>query len=105
MCKKDSDNSRYKKNKCYFKKINKLTYYRNRDFLISFLKKNQCIDCGEKDIEVLDFDHVKEKKYSVASMSYNSIKTIKKEIEKCVIRCSNCHRRKTAKENKWKKIS
>lgn len=57
-----------------------------------------CVDCGESDPVVLDFDHVKgEKRRAIADMvsNYYSIKTIKDEIRKCEIRCANCHRKKT----------
>jgi hypothetical protein len=60
---------------------------------------------GEADPVVLDFDHVKKKKYSMSkiiSKGY-SIETIEEEITKCVVRCANCHRRKTAKQQKWYK--
>jgi hypothetical protein len=30
---------------------------------------------------------------------------VKNEIEKCDVRCANCHRRKTAKDFNWYKLS
>lgn len=70
-----------------------------RKQLFDFLSKKKCIDCGEKDPIVLDFDHIdKNNKFkSVAKMlcGHYSFKTILKEIGKCEIRCANCHRRKT----------
>lgn len=61
------------------------------------------VDCGEKDIVVLEFDHVRgEKKMNISSMvSAYCLKTIQGEIEKCDIRCANCHRKKTAKERNY----
>jgi len=72
-----------------------------------YLLKNPCIDCGEKDPIVLDFDHTnpKEKKGNISSWvasSTRSWETILEEIAKCQIRCANCHRRKTHKENNFK---
>ena len=69
-----------------------------RESLSGFLLKNRCIDCGEADPRVLDFDHIdpKMKTRSVSTMlsGHYSWKAILVEIEKCQIRCANCHRRK-----------
>lgn len=78
--------------------------------LIEYFKTHLCVDCGEDDILVLDFDHLEDKVNCISNMIGHgySWNTIKKEIEKCEVRCSNCHRRKTAKETKnwkWKHLS
>lgn len=79
---------------------------RNRLFLSNYLDNNPCVDCGEKDIITLDFDHVRGIKYKdVSQMAWSGcgIDLIKKEIDKCDVRCANCHRRKTAKQfGHWK---
>jgi len=55
-----------------------------------------CVDCGNADPIVLDFDHVNgNKRKSVSSMRAYSLKTILKEIQKCEVVCSNCHRKRT----------
>lgn len=80
---------------------------KTREVLLAYLRKHPCVDCGEKDIVVLDFDHKKDKLNSIAQMvsNYYSIPTILKEIKKCEVRCSNCHRRKTFKERGyWKAL-
>lgn len=108
----------YPKNKEYIK--NRMKKYREENWsrvyeqninwrkdqllkILEIFKKNPCIDCGESDPVVLDFDHVKGKKKKGISVLYHSSKweTVLKEIKKCVVRCANCHRRKTAKERKW----
>lgn len=76
-------------------------------YLGPFLKAHPCVDCGEADILVLEFDHRdrKIKSGTINSIIRNSgsLKKIKEEILKCEVRCSNCHRRKTARENEsWK---
>lgn len=90
--------------------------YRNRDikrqeqraFIVSYLAEHHCVDCGESDIMVLDFDHIKGvKKCNISKLlrSTCSMKRILEEIEKCVVRCANCHRRKTSKErNDWRSL-
>jgi hypothetical protein len=53
-----------------------------------------CVDCGIKNHIVLDFDHLRDKKYNVSQMVRDGFpwKVIKKEIEKCEVVCANCHR-------------
>ncbi len=70
-----------------------------RAILLEYLSGKSCTDCGENDPIVLDFDHKNpdDKFKSVSKMlsGHYSWKSILKEIEKCEIRCANCHRRKT----------
>jgi hypothetical protein len=41
----------------------------------------------------LEFHHeTDDKKYTVSKMKTLSIKTVMKEIEKCIVICANCHR-------------
>ena len=70
----------------------------NIKFVVEYLKHHPCVDCGESDPIVLDFDHIAEKKLDVSRMifSQNGIAAIKTEIAKCEVRCANCHRRITA---------
>ena len=106
---------------------NKLWYKENRKKVIEYNKKrklrmrrqnykkilqmyfaNGCSDCGVKDARVLEFDHITGVKKNVknqrgAGVGYmvrNGYKwsTIKREIEKCEVRCRNCHIKKTAIE-------
>jgi len=72
-----------------------------------YLLQNPC-DCGEFDPTVLEFDHndPKEKKHNISSMvrlGY-SWRTVEEEIKKCTVRCSNCHKRKTAVDQGWYRI-
>lgn len=84
---------------------------RVRKDLLEFLLTKECLDCGEKDPRVLDFDHrdPAKKVKSVANMlsGHYSWKSVLKEIKKCEIRCANCHRRKNHKQFKYygKKLS
>jgi hypothetical protein len=91
-------------------------YYDNREKLsnrtaiarqkvFDYLINNPCIDCGERCPVVLEFDHrnSKEKNAAVSSMVAKGHlwDTIQKEIDKCDVRCANCHRMKTAKDFNW----
>jgi hypothetical protein len=73
---------------------------------MAYLREHPCVDCGESDIVVLDFDHVVGKKTANVSNLIQrgaSWKRIESEIAKCVVRCANCHRRKTALDFRWYK--
>lgn len=75
--------------------------------LLKFLEVKKCVDCGEGDPIVLDFDHVNGNKIfdigSFVSRGYSWERTFK-EIKKCVVRCANCHRRKTAREGNFRRL-
>lgn len=74
---------------------------RNRDIVVAHLRDHPCVDCGEADLLVLDFDHVRgSKEASISRMirGGTSEKRLRAEIAKCEVRCANCHRRKTARE-------
>jgi hypothetical protein len=62
------------------------------------LEARACIDCGEADIAVLEFDHVGPKRSSVSRLAWNgcSIALLDAEIAACEVCCANCHRRRTA---------
>lgn len=62
------------------------------------LASQRCVDCGEDDVLVLDFDHRRAKRANVADLISNSApwEIVSAEIAKCEIRCANCHRRQTA---------
>lgn len=67
---------------------------------------NPCLDCGETNPVVLEFDHVKGNKVAaVAVLSKDcwSLEKIQEEINKCEVRCANCHRKKTALQLGWYK--
>ena len=55
-----------------------------------------CVDCGERNPIVLDFDHVLgNKKFTIGRGQHRSWTKVEAEIAKCVVRCSNCHRKVT----------
>lgn len=99
----------YKNNKKYYKDkakvYDKIVRTENLQFIIDYLKEHPCIDCGENDPLVLEFDHIKNKFKNVSRLvsDHVSIDKIKEEIDKCEVRCANCHRRKTAKQLGWYK--
>ena len=71
-----------------------------REYVGAYLVDHPCVDCGESDPIVLDFDHVKGEKVKDVSALVNRghrLWRIKAEIRKCEVRCANCHRRVTIK--------
>jgi hypothetical protein len=71
---------------------------RNVRFALAALAASGCVDCGEADICVLDFDHVGAKTRSVMELARREVglQRLRDEIARCVVRCANCHRRRTA---------
>jgi hypothetical protein len=71
-------------------------YSRNRQFVNDYLAAHPCLDCGETDIDVLEFDHrdPKLKRNNLAVMMSYGLKAITDEIAKCDVRCANCHHKK-----------
>ena len=66
-------------------------------YLIEYFRTHPCIDCGESDAVVLEFDHVCDKSFDVAqALPYRTWQSILDEIAKCEVVCANCHRRRTA---------
>jgi hypothetical protein len=79
----------------------------NRREVLAFLKTHPCVDCGNPDPIVLEFDHREgtQKLTEVATMMVNKRWVrVRAEIEKCDVRCVNCHRRKTAQDFRWAKF-
>jgi hypothetical protein len=80
---------------------------RLRERLLSHLRAHPCVDCGEVDIRVLEFDHVGEKAHAVSELLTLALPLAKldAEIERCEVVCVNCHRRRTATRAGWRRIA
>jgi hypothetical protein len=66
-------------------------------YLIEYFKAHPCVDCGETDPVVLEFDHLRDKSFEItAKLITYRWQRILDEIEKCEVVCANCHRRRTA---------
>ena len=64
------------------------------------LEHHPCVDCGERDPIVLEFDHLRDKRADVTRLLWSGLlwTQLELEIAKCEIRCANCHRRRTARQ-------
>lgn len=79
---------------------------RHRRYLFEYLKTHPCVDCGEEDVEVLQFDHIEMlngDRHRPTNSSWLSIPRLQAEIDKCEIRCANCHVRRTRRQMGWMK--
>ncbi len=78
-----------------------------QDKLIAYLKDHPCIDCGYSNILALEFDHQHNKVIAISQAVSNgwSWNSLKEEIDKCEVRCSNCHKIKTAINGNFYKIN
>jgi hypothetical protein len=75
----------------------------SRERVLAYLLTHPCVDCGETDPLVLDFDHVRGQKVRDVSQLVAggySWRTIEAEIAKCDVRCANDHRRATSRRRK-----
>jgi len=79
-----------------------------RNYVFEYLKTHPCVDCNEDDPIVLEFDHIdpKVKINNISQLVLNKVALcrLQTEIDKCEVRCCNCHRRKTARDGKFVKF-
>lgn len=68
-------------------------YQNDKARVREYLAKHPCVDCGYSDVRALDFDHVRGiKKFTIGKLRNHPWNEMLVEIEKCDIRCANCHR-------------
>jgi len=66
--------------------------------LLGYFVEHPCTDCGEPDPVVLEFDHLREKRFAIGpKLATHPWEAILEEIAKCDVVCANCHRRRTAR--------
>lgn len=92
----------YARNKSAYKARTRSRHVRirrdHRALVFDYLSSHPCIDCGISDPVVLEFDHrdPANKMTEVGHLIHSGSKfELDIEIEKCDVRCGNCHRRKT----------
>lgn len=71
-------------------------------FIYEYFLTHHCVDCGESDPLVLEFDHVRGEKFMDVSAMVSRgylLERIGAEIAKCEVRCRNCHTKRHAIEN------
>jgi hypothetical protein len=106
-CQKEYRKIHYESNKQYY--VDKSAKWRDSERVrfFTWLKKQSCTDCGNKDFRVLEFDHLGDKEFGIAAgigmMTFESLQT---ELDKCEVVCANCHRiRTTNRGNHYKYLT
>jgi hypothetical protein len=74
-----------------------------RELVRSYKTQHPCVDCGESDFRVLQFDHRDplKKLFAIGQGDRWPLAALVAEIAKCDIRCANCHSRRTFEEKHW----
>ena len=79
----------------------------HRAWFVNYKKQLACVTCGFNHPAALDFHHVNpcksDKKVNELVSDGHTKKRILKEIDKCVVLCSNCHRVHHEEERKNKR--
>ena len=75
----------------------------------AYFAEHPCVDCGETDVRVLEFDHLPgfDKHGDVAGMvaAGGRWSHVEAEIAKCEVRCASCHRRITCdRRGDWRAV-
>lgn len=98
-------NNKYICTKCVIERVTNAKK-RQKQKLVDY-KGGKCEICGyNKCIEALDFHHLNlnEKDFGL-SKKYISFEKAKKEVDKCILVCANCHREIHAKLNSEKEYT
>jgi hypothetical protein len=95
----------------YIARSSRLSRTRARELqkrVADYLSTRSCVDCGESDPLVLDFDHIDPatKRSTIHNLVSRALSwaRVLAELERCHVRCANCHRRRTAAQFGWAKL-
>lgn len=78
-----------------YKDQNKIRRDGNAALLLEYKRSCSCVKCGETEPVCLDFHHVDptQKDFGIGAAMGRNWTKILEEIEKCIVVCSNCHRK------------
>lgn len=98
VCQRAYYRKKVEENPDYFVRYQRETRKRNADVILQLKMDRGCAECGEKHPACLDLHHADEstKEFAV-SHGQRANKTLPRllaEAEKCVVLCSNCHRKR-----------
>jgi len=86
------------------KKQNIESMRRKVEIMWDYKKMHPCVDCGENDYRVLAFHHIErrngERWQTIGEIArHRGIDILRKEMEKCIVLCMNCHLRRHWEED------
>jgi len=84
----------YNKNKEKWNKTTRKNKKLQRQRINEYKNSLNCLKCGESRNWLLDFHHKdpNQKDFQISQGERYGWEKVKKEIEKCIVLCSNCHR-------------
>lgn len=91
-------NKRFRCKKCLIDAVTRKRH-KNKQELVEY-KGGKCEICGyDKCIDALEFHHLdpNEKEFGISNGNIKSLEKLKKEADKCILLCANCHRELHAK--------
>ena len=94
-CRRLYDKANYCKYRASATIRNTNRYHTSKNEIIKYKESRGCLVCKETDHVCLEFHHLdpNKKDFTIGEQVMRNWKTILPEIEKCVVLCSNCHRK------------
>lgn len=89
--------SHYLANKTEYLASNKRRRQQLKEYVRKIKETSPCTDCHKRyPYYVMDFDHLEDKEGLIKFFVNNNNRTgLEKELQKCEIVCSNCHRKRS----------
>ena len=108
-CRRAAGRAHYRANRAYYLAKARRRQIRvvleTRAWLLGYLSDHPCVDCGNDDIRVLEFDHrdgtTKLGPVALLAGQGSSLARVQAEVVKCDVRCANCHRIRTHRQLGW----
>ena len=107
-CRRETVNESYARNKEKTNEARRLKQEEKRKparrYVFEYLSTHPCVDCGNSDWRVLEFDHVRGDKWkNVCDIMDRPLQVVIDEIAKCESVCANCHKiRSYTRADSWR---
>jgi hypothetical protein len=108
-CRRAAGRAHYRANREYYlakaRRRTERVVQETRAWLLTYLREHPCVDCGNEDVRVLEFDHrdgaTKLRAIAILAGQGFGLARVQAEIEQCDVRCANCHRIRTHLQRGW----